>query len=535
MSGTGLRRRLAMVVAAVLLAGFSITAADAAAQATGSGSISGHVNGHGAPLSSAQVFAYLGGSQVANTLTDSSGNYTISGLPAGTYTLYFTKGSQWTQQWWDHQDTEAAAQTFDVSGAVTGKNADLLFASTISGTVTSSVNSAALADVYVAAYDSNGVIESANFTDASGHYTLGGLAAGSYRLRFSDSGGSSPTFSPEWYGNVTSYTSGTIIFLDFETDLTGKNASMTPGATISGEIHDLSTLAGIPGAVAVAYLPGFGPTSAGDVVVAAQASGPSGAYSLTGIPQGDIKVAFLTQNGDLQPDPLASSYPYVSEFYNEQYSYATATAIPITTLGQHTTAVDAYLQKPLFEDVADPTSPFYPAIQFMGQQGFSTGTPNPPLKPLYKPLDPVSRQAMASFLFKFSHQTFSPPNTPSFADVDQSNPFYGPIEWMAAQGISTGTAQGGGQKPLYKPADPVSRQSMAIFLARYEGASLAAPATQDFADVPITAASAGAIHWMLTHGVSTGTPNPPGLPLYKPLDPVSRQAMALFLYRIAHF
>jgi hypothetical protein len=36
---------------------------------------------------------------------------------------------------------------------------------------------------------------------------------------------------------------------------------------------------------------------------------------------------------------------------------------------------------------------------------------------------------------------------------------------------------------------------------------------------------------MADTGISTGTPNPPGKPLYKPIDPVSRQAMAAFLYR----
>ncbi len=32
-------------------------------------------------------------------------------------------------------------------------------------------------------------------------------------------------------------------------------------------------------------------------------------------------------------------------------------------------------------------------------------------------------------------------------------------------------------------------------------------------------------------GVSTGTAQPGGLPIYKPRDPVSRQAMAAFLQR----
>jgi len=39
------------------------------------------------------------------------------------------------------------------------------------------------------------------------------------------------------------------------------------------------------------------------------------------------------------------------------------------------------------------------------------------------------------------------------------------------------------------------------------------------------------VQWMASTGLSTGSPNPPGSPLYKPTNSVSRQAMAAFLYR----
>jgi hypothetical protein len=90
-------------------------------------------------------------------------------------------------------------------------------------------------------------------------------------------------------------------------------------------------------------------------------------------------------------------------------------------------------------------------------------------------------------------------------------------------------------KPLYKPVDPVSRQAMALFLARYDHVDVSTPpATQSFADVATNGFGAAAIGWMAQTGISTGTAQPSGLPLYKPVDPVSRQAMAAFLYRLAH-
>lgn len=187
---------------------------------------------------------------------------------------------------------------------------------------------------------------------------------------------------------------------------------------------------------------------------------------------------------------------------------------------------------PYFADVG-PGNAFFNEIEWMAASGISTGTPNPPGAPLYLPSSAVSRQAMAAFLMRLSEDTFTAPATPTFADVDSSFPFYTAIEWMADQGISTGTAQPSG-KPLYKPADPVSRQAMALFLARYAHADISVPpTTQVFADVPTDSAPAAAIDWMKSAGISTGTAQPSGLPLYKPADPVSRQAMAAFLNRLS--
>ena len=46
------------------------------------------------------------------------------------------------------------------------------------------------------------------------------------------------------------------------------------------------------------------------------------------------------------------------------------------------------------------THPFYDAVQWMAESGLSTGTPNPPGKPLYKPGNAVTRQAMSAFLHR---------------------------------------------------------------------------------------------------------------------------------------
>jgi hypothetical protein len=192
------------------------------------------------------------------------------------------------------------------------------------------------------------------------------------------------------------------------------------------------------------------------------------------------------------------------------------------------------LHNPRFADVGDPSSTFYNYVEWMASSSISTGTTQPSGKPLFKPVDAVSRQAMALFMFRLSGETFVPPADPTFADVPAGGAFSTAVEWMASRGISLGTAQPSG-KPFFKPTDPVSRQAMAIFLARYDHIDITvAPAAQSFADVPVDSPAAAAAKWLKDNGISMGTTQPSGLPLYKPADPVSRQAMSAFLYRLAH-
>ena len=117
-----------------------------------------------------------------------------------------------------------------------------------------------------------------------------------------------------------------------------------------------------------------------------------------------------------------------------------------------------------FADV--PTSnPFYGPITWLAQQGITTGTPQPDGTVLFRPTEPVSRQAMAAFLHRTAGSPAVAPGPPPFADVPAGHPFAGPITWLAQAGISTGTVQPDGTTH-FRPAAPVSRQAMAAFLQR---------------------------------------------------------------------
>jgi uncharacterized protein (DUF1800 family) len=181
-----------------------------------------------------------------------------------------------------------------------------------------------------------------------------------------------------------------------------------------------------------------------------------------------------------------------------------------------------------FPDVA-ATHQFAVDIAWMKVAGITTGNADG----TYKPGSPVSRQAMAAFLHRLGDPggTFVPPAQPSFADVPPSNPFFVDIEWMKAEGISTGTPGSGGAKPAYKPFDPVSRQAMAAFLHRLGDPDgvFEAPAEGTFSDVTASHPFFADVEWMAWAGISTG--NADGT--YQPGAAVSRQAMAAFLHRFA--
>ena len=78
----------------------------------------------------------------------------------------------------------------------------------------------------------------------------------------------------------------------------------------------------------------------------------------------------------------------------------------------------------------------------------------------FRPLAPVSRQAMSAFLHRLAGDE-PPTGTSTFDDVTASHPFADDITWMAQHGISEGYADG-----TYRPHDPVSRQAMSAFLQR---------------------------------------------------------------------
>jgi hypothetical protein len=189
---------------------------------------------------------------------------------------------------------------------------------------------------------------------------------------------------------------------------------------------------------------------------------------------------------------------------------------------------------PVFADVAT-NHIFNDQIEWMFTQSISTGYIEANGLRTYHPLEDVSRQAMAAFLYRLSGSpSFSPPATPTFADVPANALFFKEIEWMKAQGITNGNVGPGGTL-LYLPTDSVSRQAMSAFLYRLDGSpAYTPPAVASFTDVAVGDLFFKEIEWMKSQAITTGYDNGNGTVSYHPVENVSRQAMAAFLYRFEH-
>jgi len=184
---------------------------------------------------------------------------------------------------------------------------------------------------------------------------------------------------------------------------------------------------------------------------------------------------------------------------------------------------------PTFTDVSPANNQFAPQICWMAANKITTGMPDG----TYAPKQPVTREAMAAFVYRLAGVSVTPPSKPSFSDVSQSNSlFYTEIEWMSTKGITTGMPDG-----TYAPKQPVTREAMAAFLYRLAGSpTYYPPSKPSFPDVSNDKNSKNynqfykEIEWMNAKGITTGMADG----TYAPKQPVTREAMAAFMWRMSN-
>ena len=146
--------------------------------------------------------AFQDDQQVASYCTWEGGadTYSLTGLPAGSYTVQFT-AEGYATQWWEGAETQDAATplTLDLGEERVGIDARFQRLGTITGTVTDAADGSPLRGVCVEAVSQeNGWGGYVSCTGDDGTYELGGLPTDDYLLEFVDTEG---THIGEWFDN----------------------------------------------------------------------------------------------------------------------------------------------------------------------------------------------------------------------------------------------------------------------------------------------------------------------------------------------
>jgi serine protease len=110
---------------------------------------------------------------------------------------------------------------------------------------------------------------------------------------------------------------------------------------------------------------------------------------------------------------------------------------------------------------------FYMEMAWLAESGISTGWVAADGSRTYRPFQPISRDAMAAFMYRMAGSPpFAEPAISPFRDVLPGQQFYQEMAWLADAGISTGWAELGGIRS-YRPFQPINRDAMAAFMYRF--------------------------------------------------------------------
>ena len=175
-----------------------------------------------------------------------------------------------------------------------------------------------------------------------------------------------------------------------------------------------------------------------------------------------------------------------------------------------------------FVDVAYGQDIFFTEIAWMEFTGLSNGWPDG----TFRPYAPMKRDAMAAFLYRAAGEPeYTAPERSPFIDVSAEDTiFYKEIAWAESVGITNGWPDG-----TYRPYEPIKRDATAAFLYRYVGEpAFTPPASSPFVDVDSSVIFRKEIAWAESVGITNGWPDG----TYRPYEPILRDAMAAFIYRM---
>ena len=184
------------------------------------------------------------------------------------------------------------------------------------------------------------------------------------------------------------------------------------------------------------------------------------------------RIHWYAEQSFADVSPGMQFFPYIEAIYAEGITtgYGDGTYRPDDPVNRGQMA--AFIARALdLPEAGDPDNPSFtdvsPGMQFFSYieeiyaeeitTGYGDGT--------YRPNQVVTRGQMAAFIARaLELPDAGDPDNPSFTDVNPNMQFFGYIEAIYAEGITTGY-----DDDTYRPNDPVNRGQMAAFLSRALG------------------------------------------------------------------
>jgi len=231
-------RNLVTVVSHGSVRASRVTTVNAAMHA--GGTIAGVVtagSSSGPPVSDACVEAYSTGSTEPASfgLTGFDGSYQVTGLPTGTYQVYFgdpqcdVSTPDLAPQWFSNQATQAASTPVSVTVRVTTGSVDAALQpdGEITGTVSAGSPATALSGACVTAFPvaASGSLPVVAVSGRSG-YTLANLLPGQYKVRFA-AGCGTTGYATQWYSDAATRAKATVITVTPAGTATGVSATLS--------------------------------------------------------------------------------------------------------------------------------------------------------------------------------------------------------------------------------------------------------------------------------------------------------------------
>ena len=257
--------------------------------------------------------------------TDASGAFRLS-VGGGDYALRFTDcgSGGYATEWYSDKPTEETADVVSVAeGAETsGIDAALAVGGAITGTVTDDAGDP-LEQPCVSAVDPTGEWVGDDLGDSLGRYRIEGLAAGAYKLRFSECWYDA-THAPEYYDDKPTLEVADVVAVTDGQEVGAVDAQLAVGGVVSGRVTDASGLP-IEGVEVAVYGSEWGSYAETD---------QDGTYRAGGLPMGEYTVSFYW---------CESGGGCVDEVYDDQTGWETGTPV-LVTAGGETGGIDAVLE-----------------------------------------------------------------------------------------------------------------------------------------------------------------------------------------------